>query len=121
MQLPIAVVGKKGTCPSCDATVTVTNEPMVDLASLEQQSPVQPLQPTPQEPQQKVLTELTAKRLKIIRLVGIVLILISIPIAGIMSDQYGPTDQGYLLAGIVGGSGVLTWLVGTAMSWWQHG
>jgi hypothetical protein len=48
MQLPAAVEGKQGKCPSCSATVTVTNNAMVDLASLQQQHiPQQPeLSPT---------------------------------------------------------------------------
>jgi hypothetical protein len=43
MQLPATVEGKQGKCPSCNAVVTVANNGMVDLASLQQQ-------PIPEQP-----------------------------------------------------------------------
>ena len=71
--------------------------------------------------QQKVLIEQTSKRLKVIRAVGMVLVVIAILIAGVTSDEHGPTTAGYVLGGVIGGAGVLTWIVGMAMSWWHHG
>ena len=71
--------------------------------------------------QQKVLVEQTSKRLKVIRAVGILLVLVAIPVALVMADKHGPTNIGYALAGLVGGAGIITWIVGSIITWWQHG
>ena len=71
--------------------------------------------------QPKILIEQTAKKLKLIRAIGIVLVVIAVLIAAVMSDEYGPTTKGFIISGIIGGIGVITWFAGTLMSWWQHG
>jgi membrane protein YdbS with pleckstrin-like domain len=53
MQLPATVEGKQGKCPSCNAVVTVTNNGMVDLASLQQQPIPQQPEPSPTHPVQQ--------------------------------------------------------------------
>lgn len=49
MQLPAALEGKQGKCPSCKIVVKVANNSLVDLASIQQQ-PIQQQRP----PQQHV-------------------------------------------------------------------
>ena len=53
MEFPAAVEGKQGKCPSCNIVVTVANNSLVDLASLQQQPiPKQP-EPSPTGPVQQ--------------------------------------------------------------------
>jgi hypothetical protein len=53
MEFPAAVEGKQGKCPSCNIVVTVENNSLVDLASLQQQPiPKQP-EPSPTGPVQQ--------------------------------------------------------------------
>jgi hypothetical protein len=53
MEFPAAVEGKQGKCPSCNIVVTVENNSLVDLASLQQQQiPKQP-EPSPTDPVQQ--------------------------------------------------------------------
>jgi len=50
MQFPAAVEGKQGKCPSCKVVVTVANNTMVDLASLQQDATPQQVDPSPARP-----------------------------------------------------------------------
>ena len=47
MQFPAAVEGKQGKCPACKVVVTVANNAMVDLASLQQDATPQQVAPSP--------------------------------------------------------------------------
>ena len=51
MQFPAAVEGKQGKCPSCSVVVTVANNSMVDLASLQEGDTTQRDDPPPATPQ----------------------------------------------------------------------
>lgn len=58
------------------------------------------------------LIEQSSKRLKVVRGVGIMLAILAVPLAVVEFN---------IVAGIIGGTGLLCWSCGTALTWWYHG